>query len=108
MMTSAKNHISRRKFLGQASCAAVGATTVFSTLFNLKTLHATAAFNSSIGSLPGDYKALVCILNAGGLDSFNMLVPRSQTHYNQYNTTRSNMALELNTLRPINPIVSDG
>ena len=29
------NHINRRKFLGTASCAAIGTTTFFSTLFNL-------------------------------------------------------------------------
>lgn len=104
-----KNHtVSRRKFLGQASCAAIGATTMFSTLFNLKSLNAAASFNSSIGAMPGDYRALVCLLNSGGMDSFNMLVPRSTVHYNQYAATRSNMALPLNSLRPINPLISDG
>ncbi|MBC7884785.1 MAG: DUF1501 domain-containing protein [Saprospiraceae bacterium] len=99
---------SRRRFFGQASCAAVGGTTLFSTLFNLESVNAAASFNSSVGAMPGDYKALVCLLNAGGLDSFNMLVPRSASHYAQYANTRSNMALPLNTLRPINPLVSDG
>ena len=103
-----KSTLSRRKFLGQASCAAIGATTVFSTLFNLKSLNAAASFNSSIGYMPGDYKALVCVLNAGGLDSFNMLVPKNNSAYNQYATTRSNLALLQNQLRSINPLVSDG
>ena len=102
------NKVSRRNFLGQASCAAIGATTVFSTLFNLKTLNAAASFNSSIGAMPGDYKALVCLLNSGGIDSFNMLVPRNNTAYNQYAGTRSNMALAQNSLRSVNPLVSDG
>jgi uncharacterized protein (DUF1501 family) len=102
------NKVSRRNFLGQASCAAIGATTVFSTLFNLKTLNAAASFNSSIGAMPGDYKALVCLLNSGGIDSFNMLVPRNNTAYNQYAGTRSNMALAQNSLRAVNPLVSDG
>lgn len=99
--------ISRRKFIGQASCMAVGATTVFSTLFNLKTMNAAASFNSAIAG-SNDYKALVCLLNAGGLDSFNMLVPRNTSAYNVYSATRSNMALAQNVLRPINPSVSDG
>ena len=103
-----KSTLSRRKFLGQASCAAIGATTVFSTLFNLKSLNAAASFNSSIGYMPGDYKALVCVLNAGGLDSFNMLVPKNNSAYNQYATTRSNLALLQNQLRSINPLISDG
>ena len=102
------NKVSRRNFLGQASCAAIGATTVFSTLFNLKTLNAAASFNSSIGAMPGDYKALVCLLNSGGIDSFNMLVPRNNTAYNQYAGTRSNMALAQNSLRSVNPLVPDG
>ncbi len=102
-----RHQLSRRKFIGQASCAAIGATTLFSTLFNLKSLNAAASFNSAIG-MPGDYKALVCLLNAGGLDSFNMLVPRNTSAYNQYAATRSNMALPLNSLRPINPLISDG
>ena len=99
--------LSRRKFIGQASCMAVGATTVFSTLFNLKTINAAASFNSTVAG-SNDYKALVCLLNAGGMDSFNMLVPRNASAYNVYNTTRSNMALAQNALRPINPDVSDG
>lgn len=103
-----KQNISRRKFFGQASCAAVGATTVFSTLFNLKNLNAAASFNSSVGSMPGDYKALVCLLNSGGMDSFNMLVPRSGAAYTEYANTRSNMALNANVLRAINPLNPDG
>jgi uncharacterized protein (DUF1501 family) len=102
-----KQNISRRKFFGQASCAAVGATTVFSTLFNLKNLNASAGFNSSIVSGSGDYKALVCLLNSGGMDSFNMLVPRSSAAYAEYANTRSNMALNQGALRPINPINPD-
>jgi uncharacterized protein (DUF1501 family) len=95
--------ISRRKFLGQASCAAIGTTTVFSTLFNLRAMNASTSFNSSIAGGGGDYKALVCLLNAGGLDSYNMLVPRDTSSYSVYAKTRSNMALPQNALRPINP-----
>ncbi len=102
-----KHPITRRKFIGQASCIAIGATTVFSTLFNLKTMSAAASFNSTVAG-SNDYKALVCLLNAGGMDSFNMLVPRNNAAYNVYKASRSNMALNQNVLRPINPIVSDG
>lgn len=102
-----KNNLSRRSFLGQASCAAIGSTTIFSTLFNLKAVNAAASFNSSISNNAEDYKALVCILNSGGIDSFNMLVPRSTAAYSQYATTRSNMALAQGALRPINPLNTD-
>ncbi len=93
--------INRRTFLGQASCAAIGATTLFSTLLNLKTLNAAAAFNSSLFAGPEDYKALVCIMFSGGIDSFNMLVPRSNTAYAEYAKTRSNLALAQTDLRAI-------
>lgn len=99
--------INRRKFLGQLSCAAIGSTTLFSTLLNLKTLNAAAAFNSSIFGGPEDYKALVCIMFSGGIDSFNMLIPRSQTAYAQYAKTRSNLALAQNDLRPVSADNSD-
>ncbi|MEM6886180.1 MAG: DUF1501 domain-containing protein, partial [Verrucomicrobiota bacterium] len=49
-----------------------------------------------------DYKALVCILLAGGNDSFNMLVPRGSTEYNEYATARSNLALPQNSLLALN------
>ena len=61
--------ISRRKFLGQASCAAVGTTALMSTVLDL------GMFNVLAGTT-GDYKALVCLFLFGGADSFNMLVPR--------------------------------
>ena len=101
-----KKHIqqlSRRKFLGQASCAAVGCTTLYSTLFNLKALNTLTGFDSTVAAT-GDYKALVCILNAGGADAFNMLIPRDSTSYAEYAVTRSNLAIPINTLLPVNPL----
>lgn len=103
-----KHHkISRRSFLGQASCAAVGYTTLFSTLTNLKMLNAAAGFNSSVQK-SGDYKALVCLLNSGGMDSFNMLIPRGTPEYNQYAATRTNMAIPQNSILPITAASPDG
>jgi uncharacterized protein (DUF1501 family) len=103
------NHkVGRRKFLGQASCAAIGSTTLFSTLFNIKAMNAAAIANSTVYSNPNDYKALVVVLLGGGMDAFNMLVPRSQPHYNEYAATRSNMALPLASLRPIYQNTPDG
>ncbi len=102
-----RHKISRRTFLGQASCAALGSTTLISTLLNLKSLNAAAAFNSSVIGGPEDYKALVCIMFSGGIDSYNMLVPRSSAAYNEYATTRSNLALARNDLRPVNALNSD-
>ncbi|NOT37185.1 MAG: DUF1501 domain-containing protein [Saprospiraceae bacterium] len=84
------NKYSRRKFIGQASCAAIGSTTLFNTLLNLKAINALALSNSALD--PG-YKALVCINLSGGNDSFNMLVPMINSEYNVYKSVRSNLAL---------------
>ena len=105
-MSSDKFNISRRKFLGQASCTAIGVSTLYNSLLNLKALNAATAANSSI--LGGDYKALVCIFLSGGNDSFNMLVPRSNAEYNTYATTRSNLAIPQGDLLPINVNGGDG
>lgn len=102
-----KNHhhskgMSRRKFLGTASCAAIGSTTFLTSLLNLGVANSLAGMSQPKISANGDYKALVCILLAGGNDSFNMLVPRNNTHYNEYATTRSNLALPQGELLPLN------
>lgn len=97
------HNINRRTFLGQASCAAVGMTTLFSTAFNLKALNAASYFNSASSGDFDDYKAIVCILLSGGSDTYNMLVPRDIDNYNEYAATRSNQALQQNELIPINP-----
>jgi uncharacterized protein (DUF1501 family) len=96
-----KHHISRRKFIGQAACGALGSTTLFSTLLNLKSINAASIFNSSVASGSQGYKALVCLMLSGGNDGFNMLIPRNQDEYNQYATTRSNMAIPLQNVRPL-------
>ncbi|MEW4925723.1 DUF1501 domain-containing protein [Algibacter sp. 2305UL17-15] len=102
-----KNTISRRKFIGN-SCAALGYTTLFSSLINLKAMAASAMDNSSIITLGGDYKALVCLMMSGGNDSFNMLIPKGNTEYNEYATTRSNLAIPQNDVLQIHPNTSDG
>ena len=98
------NHqpITRRKFFGQASCAAIGTTTLLSSLVSLKGLAAAAVANSST-MLDPEYKALVCIFLSGGNDSFNMLMPRDQAEYNDYAATRSNLAIPLNEMLPVFP-----
>lgn len=89
--------ISRRRFLGEASCAAVGSTALFSSLLQLRMTSTAAAQNA--GS--DDYKALVCLFLAGGNDSFNMLVPNNNDAYAEYKTTRDNIALDQGDLLPI-------
>ena len=48
-----------------------------------------------------EYRALVCILLAGGADSFNMLVPSDAAGYAEYQTVRSDLALEQASLTPL-------
>jgi len=100
-----KRKLSRRKFIGEASCAALGSTTLFSSILNLGLLNTAAAQPAATS---GDYKALVCILLAGGNDSYNMLVPMENGPYIDYSLTRSNLALPYGSLLPINQIGGDG
>ena len=82
-----KQKISRRQFIGQANCAAVGTASLLSSLLSLR-LTAGAASASNFT----DYKALVCLFLNGGNDSFNMLVPRQQNAYNEYVNARGGLA----------------
>jgi len=91
----------RRRFLGQASCAAVGTTALFNTILNLRMFNALAA--------PGeDYRALVCLFLGGGIDSFNVLVPSGDAEYQEYAAVRGDLALPQNVLLPITPATPDG
>ena len=103
-MLKDQNKYSRRKFLGTMSCAAVGSTTFFSTLFNLQAMNAASLSSAPAMANEEDYRALVCIMLGGGNDSFNMVVPTSNEHYNEYVNTRSNQALAQNTLLGLDPV----
>jgi uncharacterized protein (DUF1501 family) len=50
----------------------------------------------------GDYRALVCVLLAGGADSHNMLIPRGDAEYSEYQITRSNLAIPKNKILTLN------
>src|SRR5262245_19394157 len=94
--------ISRRRFLRQVNCAAVGSSAILNTLLNLRLANSVAAQSG-----PLDNKALVCIFLSGGMDSFNVLVPWEQTRYNTYSVTRGafgsdgGLALDRNALRQL-------
>ena len=94
--------ISRRGFLKQLNCAAVGTSAILNTLLNLKLANTVAAQGG-----PLDSKALVCIFLSGGCDSFNLLVPYEPSAYNTYAITRGpfgsdgGLALDRNALRPL-------
>jgi len=92
-----KNKISRRNFIGTTGCAAMGSTAFLSSFTTLGMMNSLVA-----PPPPDDYKALVCILLAGGNDSYNMIVPTTSEPYNVYATTRSNLALPQGDLLPLN------
>lgn len=98
---------SRRKFLGTVGCASLGSLPFLSTWLSLTKLNAAATtpINTDGGE---DYRALVCILLAGGNDSYNMLVPRGQNEYAAYAATRSNLALPQTQLLPLSTQLQTG
>jgi len=82
----------RRNFLRKlagAGCASLTLTPLLSGITNLGLINAAAASNKPIYSNPdSDYKALVCIMLAGGNDSFNMLTPTNADQHAAYATQR--------------------
>ncbi len=103
MHSSALLH-TRRHFLRQAACAALGATGLVNTIWDLRRINAATA----IGSTPGDYKALVCLFLYGGNDGNNVLIPTDSTDYASYAAARQDLALPAESLLPIAPRTSDG
>lgn len=95
----------RRSFLKTTGCAALGCTTAFSSLINMKAI-ASAVLDKMDGDK--EYKALVCIMMAGGADSHNMLIPRGDFEYNEYLTTRSNLAIPKSQIIPLSHSPIDG
>jgi uncharacterized protein (DUF1501 family) len=76
--------ITRRKFLRQAACAAVGTVAMTSTIRDLRFMNAAMA-QSNIN----DYKALVCIFLQGGNDSNNLVIPTLTSEYANYASIRT-------------------
>jgi uncharacterized protein (DUF1501 family) len=58
-------------------------------------------------SAPG-YKAMVCILLAGGNDSYNMLVPTDNDQFAEYNSIRADLALPQNELLALPGVTGNG
>ena len=62
------------------------------------------AANAASGN---DYCAMICVLLAGGADSFNMLVPYDQERYQQYAIARADLALARESLMPLQSAEGD-
>ena len=77
-----------------------------STLLNLKMAGQAAAAGLPSGG--DDCKTLVCIFLHGGIDSFNVLVPRDAARYAEYAASRTNLALDDESLLTLNQSGGDG
>ncbi len=92
----------RRKFISQTLHAALGGATVFSALGNIQLLQAATRGGGYVFT---DYKALVCVFLYGGNDSFNTVVPYTQSAFNSFfgaGGVRPQLALTRNLLHPLN------
>lgn len=94
--------LSRRKFL-KHSGHGVAATTLLSSVVQLGAM--TSAGAQEAGN---DYKAMVCILLAGGADTYHMLVPTDNAGYQQYAGVRGNLALPQQQLLGLNSAENSG
>lgn len=88
----------RRDFIKSVGCGAMGSTTLLNTLANLGVMNGAMA-NSSFDPEVDDYKAIVCVLLSGGLDSYNMLIPggtdtNGDNGFNEYNALRTDLAIQ--------------
>jgi uncharacterized protein (DUF1501 family) len=100
MSTQNITHPSRRTFIRQAACAALGTTGLLSTILDLRKVNAATAV--------GDYKALVCLFLYGGNDANNVLIPNDTTNYNIYSSARGQLAIPRTDLRGLTLQTGDG
>jgi uncharacterized protein (DUF1501 family) len=93
---------SRRTFIRQAACAALGTSGLLNSIWDLRKV--SAATISGFG----DYKALVCVFLYGGNDGNNMLVPYDAASYASYAASRKDLAIPYPSLLPLTLQNSDG
>lgn len=88
----------RRDFIKNLGCGAMGSTTLFSTLASLGSLNGALANSKFADTDSSDYKAIVCILLSGGLDSYNLLIPAgtggADNGFNEYLGLRTDLAVQ--------------
>ena len=76
----------RRGFIRQALCAAVGTAAMTNTIRDLRFINAAMAQSASTIT---DYKALICIFLNGGNDSNNLFIPTIASEYANYAAIRT-------------------
>jgi uncharacterized protein (DUF1501 family) len=96
--------LTRRQFIRQAACAAVGTVAMTSTISDLRFMNAAVA-QSNIT----DYKALVCIFLQGGNDSNNLIIPTLSSEYASYAAIRTPvLAIPQSAVLPVTSLDTDG
>src|SRR3974390_1507748 len=94
----------RREFIRQAACAALGTAALTSAIRDLRFMNAAVAQSNVV-----DYKALVCVFLQGGNDSNNLILPTIQSEYNNYSAIRTPvLAIPQSAILPLSPLTSDG
>jgi len=94
----------RRGFIRQAACAALGTAALTNTIRDLRFINAAMAQTAI-----NDYKALVCVFLAGGNDSNNLIIPTIQAEYDNYAAIRTQiLAIPYSNILGISPLNSDG
>jgi len=91
----------RRTFIRQAACAALGTSGVLSTLLDLRKISAATV-------AAGDYKALVCLFLYGGNDANNVIIPHDANGYASYAAARGGLAIPRESLLPLTLANGDG
>jgi len=95
--------LSRRAFVRQACCAAVGTTGILSALGQLRVIGAIAAdgLPGRAAAIPADYKALVCLYLNGGNDANSLIIPSDAASYAAYAKSRAELAIAPGSLLPV-------
>lgn len=91
----------RRTFIRQTACAALGTAGILNAIFDLRKLSAATTDLS-------DYKALVCVFLFGGNDANNCLIQNDTDGYNSYAAARGVLALPQSSLLPLTLQGGDG
>ena len=100
--------LTRRGFIRQAACAALGTGALSAAIGDLRFINAAIAQNAI-----SDYKALVCIFLSGGNDANNLIIPTIASEYADYAAIRTDvLALPISgapkVALPLSPLSSDG
>jgi uncharacterized protein (DUF1501 family) len=104
-MSSRKAELTRRQFIEMAAFAGVACTGM---LGAWETCRSFATTLTEDANSPDDFKALVCVFLYGGNDSNNMVVPTDESTFRDYQSSRKDLALPLNSLLKIANPGGDG